>query len=186
MGARDIMPVSSPQGNHNRVVRMQIGTVSGLLAGEPVRVNTAGKIVEGVNNPVLGSGILGIAMGPYAASTKNPETGLTWANDDYVAVTLVDHDTWLIGRFTTDDSALATPTIANVGDEVGMALGTIGGVANRWCFSTNAGNKLGRIMDVLDAKRRSILYGGGTGVYVVVQVISSQLTNATAATAPAA
>jgi hypothetical protein len=45
-----------------------------------------------------------------------------------------------------------------------------------WGISTDTSSVMtARIVDILDAKRRSIMYGGGTGVYVVVQFLSAQL-----------
>jgi len=186
MGARDIMPFNSPHGGHCRVYRMKVTTVSGLFCGEPVRIAAAGTVTRASNNAAATNGFFGIAMAPYAASTtKNPETGVAWADLDCIPVIVPDATSTFIGRYTVDDSTLGTPSYATIGDAVGIGMATIGGVANRFCFSDNASVKLARVVDVLDARRRSVLQGGGTGVYVVCSFAVGQTQSTTAIAAPA-
>jgi hypothetical protein len=192
-GARDIMPVNSPFGNHTRVIRARIGTVSGLLVGNPVRLNAAGAVVAATaTGAEVGSGLLGVVNGPYAASTKNPETGLAWADGDRVAVTLATPGTWFITKnFTTNDSATSSPYASNIGDTCGIA--QLSGTG-AWCASTRSTTpQIARIMDVLDSKRKTLVSQVNAttattlaGTYVVFEILASQVESNTTAVAPAA
>jgi hypothetical protein len=180
MAARDIMPWNSPLGGHVRVFHFPMNASETFFEGEPVAVNADGEVTESATAPVPGD-FFGIALGGPGASNTNPKTGVAWATGDLVPVCLPDaNSTYISDRFAKASAAFddTAPVASDIGDAVGLVL--IGG---RWGFdgAPDADDGLGRIVDILNSRKESILETGETLAttdvyYVVVQFIAHQST----------
>jgi hypothetical protein len=180
----DIMPFKSPHGQHGMADRQKLTNVTDIKIGTPVRIDSNGTLTASASPAVLGSGVWGIAMGINGYTGElNPETRAAYAAGDKIPVVLADSDAYFITKnYSAAGSAFGdvVPTVAaSMGQDVRIIkIGAQWGVD----ISSNT-NAVGRITDLLDAKRKSLNAGGGAAVYVVFKILGGQLSS-DAATAP--
>lgn len=161
-----------------------------FVAGEPVALAASGEVQECADPVVIVAtgGIIGIAAqsgdttGAVAGGTIgnfrytgfgdfNPSSNLPQTGDEILVYVPKRPGAEVLGKLTSDGGAIAVPTQANVGDAVGIEKGTAG----NWLFSVEGTpEKLGRIVQVLDADMNPISVSGGTGVFVVVSLIVTE------------
>ena len=160
-----------------------IAASAACVAGEPVRLNTGGELVEATTDWATGNDFLGILMasGDTVGATDangsfrwltgafTPGTGFPVAND-LVPVILPSPDTFFytLNYGATSAAFGATPAKTNVGDGGSLEL-----ISGSWGFVQD-GVQNHRIMHVLDANLNDIAFSGGTGVGVVFVITSGQ------------
>jgi hypothetical protein len=169
MAQFDIMPHKSPLGGTMLTHGFRPTAASTFEQGDPVEIIAAGTVSEGTTPIIVADGFAGICAG-RALDTD----GVTLRTQ----VEIWDpKDVLFISRnFATDGAGtLATPAQANIGD--GFGLVSVGG---SWRVDTGTATNIGRIIDVLDARGRSVAQSGAAGVFVVVQFNVGQLENSVA------
>jgi hypothetical protein len=157
MARYDIRPHDSPHGGHDRVAHFPLNAAETFDAGEPVAVNDTGELTESNNDP-LDSDLMGIAMIGPGAGNINPDTGVAFTTGDMIPVAIPSpHSYYRTQNWSTDGVTFndIAPLATNIGDEAGLSL--IGG---EWGIDIAATNNLCRVMDILDAEGRSILFTG--------------------------
>ena len=175
----------------------QLVAGSRFVMGAPVVITTAGEVQKAADQivSVATSGIIGIAaqsgddagalgggqIGNFrykSFGSYNPANIFPGAGDQILVWVPKTPSARIMGRFTTDGAALSTPLQTHVGDAAGIE---IAGTGNNWMISVNgATEKLGRIVDVLDANYNSISISGQTGVFAVMALLFSELQGGTA------
>lgn len=183
MAYDDIQVHSSPMGGHCRVHHWPMEATFAGGKGDVVKVELDGQIVEAADEDIP-EDILGVALGgpsgPGATTLNNPRTNTTYADGDLIPVAMPDASTYFVTKnFTTDGTTFdnAQPTAAVIGDICSLAL--ISGV---WGIDNGpgAGTQTCRIVDVLNARKESILTTGetlasGSTYWVVFAILASQM-----------
>lgn len=182
MAARDIMPFKSPLGGTFTVKTGRLSAAQTFEIGEPIGVVNAGTIQEmpidespwqpGDADTGLQMGIA--CYGPGAANI-NPQTGTTYTTNDEVSY-------WPINEgiiFITDnfmDTTMATavtPVQTDVGEAYQVSYSTAAPIG--WGIeqtAATAGTDVeARIVDVLDINKAPISRSGGTGVYLLFELV---------------
>lgn len=165
-----------------------VAASSTFVAGEPVRLNTGGELVEATTAWATGNDFLGIALssGDTVGATDGngtfrqlkgaftPGTGLP-VSGDLVPVLIPTPETFFITSnwtATTGASTAATaataPAKTNVGDGGGFNLDS-----GNWVLGMGVAQNA-RVLQVLDSNYEDIAYSGGTGRHVVFVFTSSQ------------
>jgi hypothetical protein len=201
MAFHDIMPHKFS--SQPLVQYYPVDAAMAAVVGEPVVLNGAGEIQE-CSDPLEAPGdIIGILATtanistsdvPSATLIQTTKTYPTTAAGGFVvaadpaAVTMFDTNTaFITDNFDTVGApTAAVPTLANaLGEPVGLLRDASSPAV--WYVSTST-NTAGRIVDVLDAQKESLITGTnpGAGVYVVVIFTTHQLTSATAPSLPVA
>ena len=165
-----------------------VAASSTFVAGEPVRLNTGGELVEATTDWATGNDFLGIAMasGDTVGATDTagtfrtmvggtnggaftPGTGFP-VSADLIPVVLPSPDVFFVtSNYDATTGAFGdAPVKTVVGDAGGLAL-----VSGSWGFA-QGGAKNARVMHVLDANMADIAFSGGTGVSVVFVFGSGQ------------
>ena len=160
-----------------------VAASSTFVAGEPVRLNTGGELVEATTDWATGEDFLGIAMasGDTVGATDangtfrslvgafTPGTGLP-VSADLVPVVLPSPDVWFVtSNFDLTTGAFGdAPVKTSVGDAGGLAL-----VSGTWGYAAG-GTKNARVMHVLDSNLTDIAFSGNAGVSVVIVFGSGQ------------
>jgi hypothetical protein len=169
MSARDFMPIQSPLGGHMTIrwARLNANT---LRVGEPVLIEADGDIAIVGDDPAAAT-VAGVALAPVGSGRgfENPDTGTAYAAGDLVPYVVADTNTVFItpvARVTDAAGAAVAVTRANVGDPVSIQI--TAGVAS---IAPNAGNTVGRIIDVLDALGKSLSQtGAGAATHVLFKL----------------
>jgi hypothetical protein len=80
---------------------------------------------------------------------------------------------FITSNFSNAGSAFgdAAPAVADLGEEVGLSL-----IGADWGIDQASAVDTCRLLDVLDANFESVQDSGGTGVYVVFEMVSTALT----------
>lgn len=181
MAKNDIRVFQSPK--EPLVDWFPVAAAATFVAGEPVRLNTAGELVEASTDPATGNDFLGIAMasGDTVGATDangavrwklgafTPGTGFP-VSGDLVPVMIPTSETWLVtSNFDATTAGFGdAPAKTDVGDGAGFQL-----VSGSWGVA-KGGNQLVRILKVLDADYTDIALSGGTGKHVVFVVNAGQ------------
>lgn len=181
MAKNDIRVWRSPK--EPLVAHFPVAASSTFCAGEPVRLNTGGELVEATTDWATGNDFLGIAMtsGDTVGATDangsvrqltgafTPGTGFP-VSGDMVPVIVATPDTWFVtSNFDATTGAFGdTPAKTNVGDGGGLAL-----VSGSWGIAMG-GAQNARVLQVLDSSYNDIAYSGGTGKHVVFVFTSGQ------------
>lgn len=160
-----------------------IAAAAACVAGEPVRLNTGGELVEATTDYVSGEDFLGIlaASGDTAGATDangtfrwlagafTPGTGFP-VSGDLVPVILPSPDIFFVT--SNFDASVAgfgdAPLKTFVGDAGGLQV-----VSGVWGYAAG-GAKNARVMHVLDADLNDIAFSGKAGVSVVIVFGSGQ------------
>lgn len=159
-----------------------------FVAGEPVRLNTGGELVECTTAWATGNDFLGIALasgdtvgatdangaftqkkGAFTPGDGFPNSG------DLVPVVIATPDTWFITSNWTATTGASTASVAatapaktNVGDGGGFNLDS-----GNWVLGMGVAQNA-RVLQVLDSNYEDIAYSGGTGRHVVFVFTSGQ------------
>ena len=165
------------------IAHFPVAAASTFVAGEPVRLNTGGELVECSTDPATGNDILGVAMtsgdtvgatDPNGASRQllgsfTPGTGFP-VSGDMVPVIVAGPDTWfLTSNFDSTTAGFGdTPAKTDVGDGAGLQL-----VTGTWGIAMGGAQNV-RVLQVLDANYNDIAYSGGTGKHAVFVFTSGQ------------
>lgn len=181
MAKNDIVVWRSPK--ELVVAHFPVAASSTFVAGEPVRLNTGGELVEATTDPATGNDLLGFAMvsGDTVGATDGngafrhkigaftPGTGYPVSRDQ-TAVVMPGPDVWfLTANFDATTAGFGdTPAKTDVGDGAGLQL-----VSGTWGIA-KGGNQLVRILQVLDSNYNDIALSGGTGKFVVFVVNAAQ------------
>jgi len=172
MAENDIRIWNDPEGGHCKVHHFRVNASETFWRGEPVAVNSDGELTES-GDDAKNDDLIGLAL-----ENGNLSTGRDWRTDTVkvtgatVPVALFDHfSLFITSNLSTDGAAItATPTLAMIGDEVGLSL-----ISGSWAADSHATYNSCRIMDVLDANFESLQVNtSGTGVYVVFSVVGHQ------------
>jgi hypothetical protein len=154
MAARDFAPYGSPLGGHYsiRAARLNANT---LRVGEPVLIEADGDVAVVGDDPAAAT-VAGVALAPVGSGLgfENPTTGAAYAAGDMVSYVVADNNSVFITNVAhvTDNAGVAVAvTRANIGDPISIQLA--GGV---FSIAPNAGNTVGRIIDVLDSGGNSL------------------------------
>lgn len=195
MAARDIMPLLGPHGPYSQIQYFPLNASETFLIGEPVSVNADGELTESADDPV-DADIMGIALAPVGtgAGFENWRTRAAYTTSDLIPVVIPDPTTlfitrnWSVAGSAFNDTA---PAASNIGDEAGLSL--ISGV---WGVDISATNNTVRIVDILNARKISILetretlttttVGGLAQYFIVFKITSHQSSSAAAGDAPVA
>ena len=122
--------------------------------GDVVVLTAGGRLAEAATNPASVDGIAAMNSRLYDGSQAS---GALSPNAQAVGEPITFHTTdrqneWVTTQFsTTDNTTLAVPTIANVGDTAGLNLDT-----GQWFVDTSQGNHVVEIVDVLNAAGQSL------------------------------
>lgn len=175
MAANDHLPYTE-NGAGPRRVAFDVNATATFERGEPVRMNAAGEVVEGTSPIIIDTGIYGISADSSldgAGVNINAAGGQGFTNGQ---VTVYPADgLFKTARFSTGGAGVAaTPTQAHVGDAAGFVL--TGGV---WFLDIGTATTIARIVAVLDENGQKVEISGGTGVWVVYQIVNSQMTAGT-------
>jgi hypothetical protein len=186
MAARDIMPWISPLGGTYEVRWGQMTAGEVFEVGEPVGIVDAGTLTEPPDDAtqVIVTDFDGVeggiaAYGPGAGNI-DPATGAAMA-------ALADVPYWPWGQgtlFITDNffaagagSAVA-PAQTDVGENYQMVYSTTAGIIG-WGLERTAGlsgvDVVCSVKEVLDANYAPLRISGGTGVYVVFDILEPTL-----------
>jgi hypothetical protein len=154
-----------------------------FVAGEPVRLNTGGELVEAATAWATGNDFLGIALASGDTVGDTDANGaFTWKkgaftpgdglpnSGDLVPVLIPTPETFFItSNWTaTTGAASGSPAKTNVGDGGGFNLDS-----GNWVLGMGVAQNA-RVIQVLDANYEDIAFSGGTGVYVVFVFTSAQ------------
>lgn len=187
MAARDIMPWLSPLGGTYEVRWGSMTSGELFEVGEPVAVVDAGTLTEPPDDAdqilitdMDSGGIGGIAAYGPGAGNIDPATGAAMA-------ALADVPYWPWGQgtlFITDNlfaaaaGSAVTPLQTDVGEDYQMVYSTTAGIIG-WGLERTAGlsgvDLVCRVHEVLDANKAPLRISGGTGVYVVFDILEPTL-----------
>ena len=182
MAKNDLSVWTTPAGGVPLVRHFPMNASEAFFEGEPVSVNADGECTESATEPVPAD-FMGIALGGPGAGRTNPATGANWATGDLVPVaipipgTTIISQNWSKAGVAFDDTA---PVATDIGDAAGLIL-----ISNKWGIqgAPDANDGLGRIVDILNHRKESILQTGetlgltsatGKPYYIVMNVISYQ------------
>ena len=175
---------SHPLGEHGAIRYGKLASGQSFVAGEPVRLNTSGELVECSDATATGTDLAGIAAasGDIAGSTDGtgsfrfklgsftPGTGYPVAGDLVPYYVPSPETLFITANFdAATDGTLDTPVQTDVGDVCGIQLSS--GV---WSLSGATDPFLCRVMDVLDVNYMPIALSGGTGKFVVFTINAYQ------------
>ena len=187
MAARDIMPWISPRGGTHEVRWGTMNASETFEVGEPVGVNDDGEIFEfPVDNTeiIVGDpdGVVGgiAAYGP-GASNIDPTTGAAFATSARIPYWPWGQGTLFItSNFyaVTTPSTRVTPLQTDVGENYMIVASTTAAIAG-WGIQQEAGlsgvDVIASVNEVLDANYAPIRISGGTGVYLVFEILQPTL-----------
>lgn len=162
-----------------------------FTVGEPVAVNAGGYVTESATNAAVvdfigiaattgdtvgATDAVGLYRTPIGQFTPGVSPNLPITGSPVAFWRAKSSTKWVTANFSTGGvGVLVTPTAAEIGDAVGLRLN--GGV---WFLDNNAGTtKIGRITDVIDANGISVRLSGATGVKIVFEAVTDELTVAT-------
>lgn len=183
MAKNDILVWTAEHGGHDKVRYGTLAAAATFVAGEPVRLNTAGELVECSNNPATGDDFGGIAVtsGDTVGATDangsvrqrlgafTPGTGFPVAGDLVGYVQPAPDIEFITSNFDSTTGAFGdVPAQTDIGDGVGIQI-----VSGVWGVA-KGGNQIARIVDVLDINFRPIAYSGKTGARVVFVFTAGQ------------
>ena len=186
MAYDDIQEHSSQGGVTPRIAYWGMDAGEAFSKGDVVTLANTGQVQEAVDTGVTAPGLTGIAMegsvGADTTSHNNPKTGAAYAENDPIAVALLDKGTfWKTHNFTEAGTTWneAAPSRGSIGDTGGLL--SLSGV---WGFdqgeATNAATV--RLMDIHKARGESIqdtgetLTATATDYWVIFQVIADWAT----------
>ncbi len=160
-----------------------VAASASFVAGEPVRLNTGGELVEATTDPATGNDFLGFSAtsGDTVGSTDangtvrwlkgafTPGTGFP-VSGDLVPVIVPNGDTWFItSNFDATTAGFGdVPAKTDVGDGAGLQA-----VAGVWGIAKGGAQNV-RILQVLDSSYTDIAFSGNTGVHCVFVHTSGQ------------
>lgn len=167
MAYDDIVVHASPLGGHIRTMYFPFEDGETYGKGDVVSLDLDGQLSEGADE-LLPEDLCGIALagpsGPGGSTLNNPRTDAAYAeaNNDRIPVIIpVDGMTFATKNFTGDGATYSNtaPVAAMIGDIIALAL--IGGV---WGVDQGPANgtQVGRIVDILNVRKESILDTGET------------------------
>ena len=165
MAYDDIQVYSSPHGGHEWALRYPMEASETFGKGEVVGMDTDGQITELADEPIPND-ILGIALagpkGPGGSTLSNPRTNAAYADGDPIPVIIPMHSTLFITNNVTADGTAFDDTVmavTDIGQLVSLALvGTTWGID----IGPAAGSEIGRLTDVLNVRKESIMDTGET------------------------
>lgn len=180
MGARDIMPWTSPHGGTNTVRWGTFTAAEVFEVGEPVNVVAAGTLTEPPDDATQwiltdggGNVEAGIAAWGPGAGNLNPHTGIAYATGDVIPYWPINQGTVFITQnFNVAGGATAVaPALTDIGNPFQISFGAAG---SNWGIERTAAlegiDYIATIMDVLDAKKAPINRTGEAGVYVIFTI----------------
>ena len=184
MAKNDFMIWNSPDGGHSLVRYGTLKASETFVAGEPVRLNTAGTLVECSDNPATGNDFGGIAVasGDTVGATDangafrfkigafTPGTGFPVAGDLVPYIVPTPTTQFITKNYDATTGVFGdTPTATTV---IGNGLG-IQIVSGTWGLALG-GNQIARCVDLLDANFTPVGLSGGTGVWLVFVFTAAQ------------
>jgi hypothetical protein len=165
------------------VAHFPIAAAATCVAGEPVRLNTAGELVEATTDPATGNDFLGyltVSGDTVGATDANgtfrnlvgaftPGTGFP-VSGDLVSVVIPNSSTHFItANFDATTAGFGdVPAKTDVGDGAGLQL-----VSGSWGIAKGGAQNV-RILQVLDSAYQDIAFSAGAGVYCVFVHTSGQ------------
>ncbi len=162
MALNDILPYTSPDGNHGRIMTFGLDTSASFLRGEPVILDAGGNVIISGADPDFtteGSALLGIAM--VGAQQYSDALGTGTISDSVnepIPVCMYDHQTEFFTRNMFTGSAVTTFAVTNIGDEGNVEL-----VGSAWGFGDDqAANFI--VTGLLDANGQDAIRNGTTVV----------------------